>query len=80
MKTTAKIQKQGSVLIYSLQSVELLPILKDGFVTEGCDCCFTRGTLVVVDSDMLSSVTLVSLTLSTERGLWEDFLVLHGML
>lgn len=37
----------------------------------------TRGTLVVVLSDTLSSVTLVSLTLSTEGCLWKNLLVLQ---
>ncbi len=47
-------------------------------MTELGDDGLTRGTLVVVVSDMLSSVTLVSLTLSTEGCLWKNFLVLRG--
>lgn len=47
------------------------------FITELGDDGLTRGTLDVVDCDMLSSVTLVSLTLSTEGRFWKNFLVLQ---
>lgn len=47
-------------------------------MTELCNNGLTRGTVVVVVSDMLSSVMLVSLTLSTDGCLWKRFLVLKS--
>lgn len=51
----------------------------DVFMSEvGDDEGLTRGPLVAAGSDMLSSVTLVSLTLSTDGCLWKNFFVLCG--
>lgn len=47
-------------------------------MTKLCNNGLTRGTVVVVVSDMLSSVMLVSLTLSTDGCLWKRFLVLKS--
>lgn len=51
-------------------------ILQDVCIGELGGDGLTRGPLE--DSDMLSSVTLVSLTLSTEECLLDNFLVLCG--
>lgn len=59
-----------------IRFVTSILILQDVCIGELRGDGLTRGPLE--DSDMLSSVTLVSLTLSTEGCLLDNFLVLRG--
>lgn len=65
------------IYVSQVTSVSLIRWFHWMHTTVLSDDGLTRGTLVVVASDMLSSVTLVSLTLSTEGCLRESFLVLY---